>query len=369
MFVAEQPGEAPRQGAAGFHMIRSVSIRNFRCYKFQELRGCSRLNVIVGDNGSGKTSLLESIFLPLSTGSEVAMRLRQQRGLDGMLGGTARRIEEAVWGDLFHDYNLNLPISLAISGDGPENRSLEISKGVGEVMLPFPGSAGASEPVSSAPVVFTWTDAKGGKHPVVPRFAATGVTLPDTGEDMPDFYFFPATQIVGSVENASRFSELSKANQHRRFVKTFTKEYPWIKDLNVEVHAGSPTLFATLLDSKRKIPVANVSTGINRVISFMLAVAVRPRSIVLIDEIENGVYYTHFEAAWITLLSLARQYETQLFISTHSRECLEALAVAAGNHTSDIAIWRTERAGEEYKVIRFDGETFKAGIEYGQEVR
>ena len=225
------------------------------------------------------------------------------------------------------------------------------------------------EPVSSSPVIFIWKDAKGVSHTVTPKFSAAGISLPDTGEDMPDFYYFAATVMVGSIENAGRFSELSKANRHKQFVQTFTKEYPWIRDLNVEVHAGSPAVFATLKGSNRKIPVANISTGINRALGFMLAIALRPRAIVLIDEIENGIHYAHLAAIWRSILSLAREYETQLFISTHSRECLEALLEASGGEVNDLEIWRTEREGTKHTIRRFRGKDFQAGIEGGEEIR
>jgi predicted ATP-dependent endonuclease of OLD family len=85
--------------------------------------------------------------------------------------------------------------------------------------------------------------------------------------------------------------------------------------------------------------------------------------------VEGGIYYTHLPAIWRAILSLAQENETQLFVSTHSRECLEALVEATKGDVGDIQIWRTERNGGEHKVRRFDGEDFKAGIEYGEEIR
>ena len=105
-------------------MIRTISVENFRCYRSLKIDKCERLNVIVGDNGSGKTALLEAMFLALAASTEVAVRLRQQRGMDGTFGGTTRRIEQALWGDFFHDYDSANPIKIALAGDGQDNRSL-----------------------------------------------------------------------------------------------------------------------------------------------------------------------------------------------------------------------------------------------------
>jgi hypothetical protein len=58
-----------------------------------------------------------------------------------------------------------------------------------------------------------------------------------------------------------------------------------------------------------------------------------------------------------------------MFVSTHSKECLIALADAAGDNADDIVLWRTERNDSDYSVKRFAGKYFVAGIEYGEEIR
>ena len=241
--------------------------------------------------------------------------------------------------------------------------------GGGEATLPA-SSKDLSQLVSPAPVAFTWTDSNGQKHRVTPSVSTTGgITLPETGEDLPNFYFIPAGNTLGSVENASRFSELSKANRHRRFVDVFVSEYGWIEDLDVEVHAGAPAIFATIKGTGRKIPLANVSAGINRMMAIMLTISSARRPVVLVDEIETGIFHTHLPAMWHTLLALLDEYDGQLFVSTHSQECLSALVAVAPDRTRDIVLLRTERGADTATVKPFSGKTLIAGLEYGEEVR
>jgi AAA15 family ATPase/GTPase len=63
-------------------MINDVDIQNYKCFERLTINGCRRINVIVGDNGSGKTSLLEAMFLALGGTTELVIRFRQNRGLD-----------------------------------------------------------------------------------------------------------------------------------------------------------------------------------------------------------------------------------------------------------------------------------------------
>jgi AAA15 family ATPase/GTPase len=48
---------------AGYLMATSIDIRNFRCFDHVAANDCRRINILVGENGSGKTALLESIIL------------------------------------------------------------------------------------------------------------------------------------------------------------------------------------------------------------------------------------------------------------------------------------------------------------------
>ena len=44
-------------------MLKSVKIENFRGFKSFELQQLGRINLLVGENNSGKTSILEAVQL------------------------------------------------------------------------------------------------------------------------------------------------------------------------------------------------------------------------------------------------------------------------------------------------------------------
>jgi AAA ATPase-like protein len=77
----------PAHCPTGYQMIKSAEIRNFRCFDFVKLTDCRTLNVVVGPNASGKTAILESLFLALGVSPEIALRLRTWRGFEGQMGG------------------------------------------------------------------------------------------------------------------------------------------------------------------------------------------------------------------------------------------------------------------------------------------
>jgi len=60
-------------GASEYQMISSLEIQGYRGFERFELSGLGRVNLLVGTNNSGKTSILESIFLLMSAGDPASL--------------------------------------------------------------------------------------------------------------------------------------------------------------------------------------------------------------------------------------------------------------------------------------------------------
>jgi hypothetical protein len=361
--------DPPSTSIHEYEMIRTVDIENFRCFEQMRIGGCRRINVIVGDNSSGKTILLEAMFVCLGVSPEIGLRYRQQRGIDPSFSGSPQAIQEAIWKDLFFRGQWQKEIRVVLSGDGPEARSVKIHRGQSQLTIPLDASASKQE-TRTAPIIFDWTDFEGKHHVSVPTLDARGFQVAGGDEDLPNFFYFAANQTIGSGENAGRFSEMRRAGRGQAFVKLLTKEYPWITDLDIEVLAGAPVIFAKMRNSEEMRPLAYVSGGINRMVGILLAMASRDQSVVLVDELEDGVFHTHHVSLWRALLSIARSYDGQIFATTHSYEWLKALMDAARDQVDDIALWRLELGDDKRPVLfQFDGSMLKDAIKHGAEAR
>jgi AAA15 family ATPase/GTPase len=87
------------------------------------------------------------------------------------------------------------------------------------------------------------------------------------------------------------------------------------------------------------------------------------------DEFENGLYYRNLEAIWKSIVEFSSVKNTQLFITTHSLECLRAMLPEISEAPEDFCLLRAERENGESHMKVFDGEHFEAALEENIEIR
>jgi predicted ATPase len=108
-------------------MIESIEIQNFRCFRKLKLDGLGKINIVVGGNSSGKTSLLEAIFFSQMTNPEIVQRLRLWRGLGQSPEATMNRAGyESFWRDLFHGLSNNAAIDIRATGTIENTRHVRV---------------------------------------------------------------------------------------------------------------------------------------------------------------------------------------------------------------------------------------------------
>src|SRR5438552_8993230 len=97
-------------------MIDSIEIKNYRCFERLSLLGLRRFNVVVGRSASGKTALLEALFMASGASPELVLRTKTWRGLPGFGIVAQRTPYEELWRDLFYRFDQSKPLSIALKG-------------------------------------------------------------------------------------------------------------------------------------------------------------------------------------------------------------------------------------------------------------
>ena len=220
-----------------------------------------------------------------------------------------------------------------------------------------------------SPIEFKWKVQGFPDFVSAPRVEGGNLTFPSAPDSHVKWSFFAANRTAPNMEVANRFSHLSRSFRDEKFVRDFNQLYPSIKGLSVEVSAGSPMLFAKVEDLPEKIPLSLASGGMSKLAAILLAMPEMEGGLIMIDEIENGIYYKRLPMVWKALLEFSRVYNCQLFVSTHSGECIDAAATLAQETPEEFSVMRTVLEKGETQVRHFNGDRFGDAIEENIEIR
>ena len=113
--------------------------------------------------------------------------------------------------------------------------------------------------------------------------------------------------------------------------------------------------------------------GTKRLLALSLSFKRAQNGVMLVDEVENGLHYSILPEVWKTIDWLSREFNVQVFATTHSYECIKAAHAAsrANEFADDLAFVRLQRdrSGGIQCVPYDDAEAFDYAMEYGREVR
>jgi archaellum biogenesis ATPase FlaH len=371
-------------------MLADLEIKNFRCFEHVNLKGLTRVNVITGANGAGKSAFLEALLLGVRATADAVTLINQLRALPitftvAPFGGPmvlppeffpqARQSISGYAGHLFRTKK----------GDG-KHQTIQIgytdsNKVKYEASFSFsPSTAGQTQfPVLSPegtvqnPLMVERRKVIGGRDAPLEKFAMTvhpsGALQQTAGAN----HLGPTTFIIGSttaysdVENVIWFSRLKETKSETKLVSFLKEQFPFLNDIQILSPDGTPSLYAIMADSSvRRLTL--ISAGLTKIITMLLACANNRGGVILIDELENGIFYEKYEHVWRILYEFALDTENQIFISTHSDECLRALPPVM-EKASDFCQLRMERRNGDCSVRQITGTAMKAALHGHNEVR
>jgi hypothetical protein len=349
-------------------MINSLEIKNFRCFKNLKLGGLKRFNVIVGGSGTGKTALIESIFLAGAANPEVYFRLRKWRGYGDSIRLTGSRDSyESLFADMFFDFDKTSGALIQFVDSVSGSRSVSISySGKDEYTLPLRGTAENVFVVD--PITFRWKTPTGNFESRVETKEGS-LKFSGSGHVHPVWILSAAT---GPESYAQHFSDLSKRRASQPVIDKVKEQFPFVRDMSLESLVGELMLYADVDYLDAKLPVTLLSAGINKYLSILISIASNPGGVLLIDEFENGFYYKNLEAFLRSIYLFAEEQKVQIIASTHSYELLQALGRVMADEEgreNQFTLLRTERTGHETSIERIDGSAYRAAVEQGFEIR
>jgi predicted ATPase len=110
---------------------------------------------------------------------------------------------------------------------------------------------------------------------------------------------------------------------------------PGVEGLNLvstPASEGERDLIVNVAGIDEPLPLHSLGNGMWRILGIALAQVNAKDGILLIDEFENGLYYSVQPDLWRFIFRMARSLNVQVFATTHSWDSIEAFQRAAGEY-------------------------------------
>lgn len=373
-------------------MLSRLEIHNLRGVRSLKLDDVGLVNIIVGPNNAGKTTVLEAIRLIVS-GDPAALRRRSR----SMVERRVRSLKEqflyaflenqagnvisvsGTLNDLDFDATIKIqsarsrseqPVLLEDPEVDPVDDVIDSLLQHGEELVVKVVQKAPSRTAGQPTVIITVPLADSGR-PVDwhGKRKFSGGAFPD----------LPRTVWLGTERNASwahasRYSTLVRLGLHERLVAVLRHFEPRLKALIVLTEPGSsaamrPVLEVDLGDLIR-LPLESLGDGFSSALSIISAIATTPAGLCLVDEIENGIYHDGQEDVWRAVYDMAKRGQTQVWATTHSLECIRAAYDAFREAGSEeLRVHRIERGETETTCTTLAWSDLTSAFKFGMEVR
>jgi hypothetical protein len=322
-------------------MFTRIELKDFRGFRELTLDGLQRVNLVVGKNNAGKTSLLEAIAIladPMSV-ADMATLFREEQG------AYSRRFYR--W--LIREAPGVRRAELAARAPGTSRQTA-----LGRSLLAAPSWSqvaqcrNVSHKTGVLADTFVWTTA--GQEPLLYRSLSGHHGNPDV--------------LVEAVARAVRQSD-----GEQRLESLLRSVDPRVRRVRVDVAEDGKALLVDL-GLGEMVPLTQAGQGLYRLTGVFAELLGGQPQVCFIDEVENGIHHSILPDIWAGIAEVAQRLGIQVFATTHSFECIEAAHEAFSKRSSyDFSVVQLFRLedGVQGRVLQRD--MIEAGIEGNIDLR
>ena len=367
-------------------MYSSFKIENFRLFDQLEVEPLARVNLVAGENNVGKTALLEALWL-------LSYPVAPRQALRHINRGVSPSSQTDFFADLFPQYQTDLTIKLQAEDktcngfktlsirrnhrpqqpvfDWSREPETDLEDGLAgldfsnELEFEFSDGTGAKTLTNA------WLDAdsvSGALRPVL-RYGGT----PKASLSPQCMFEYPRIR-ENARAFAARFGAAEREGSLPAIEKVVQLLVPQLKRLTMITDSrGAPAVYADI-GAKKLFPISVMGEGTKRLLALSLAFLSARDGVLLIDEAENGLHHKTLVDVWKNLDWLSREFNVQVFATTHSYECIVAAHAAFKQAEIDddfslMRLQRNRRTGQIESIAYDDKEALDYGIEYRLEIR
>ena len=305
--------------------FRDITIKNFRGIDDLEIKDFASINIFVGKNNVGKTSILEAIFL-LSGMSNLPLALQ----INGRRGVQTHQQEDGLR-YLFHNMSLDKQVSIKGHTERDEVRQLTISPKIKSIDTGIQGSSSSLTTKTEQAKTLVGLIAEYGIGDEL-KYHDELLTEKDPFEFKSGGEYEESIlcTFLSPVQRSNKSTQEEIDSLIKAKKKTDIVECLQLFDLRVRnLESSSLGIFIEVDDVRELLPLGMLGDGMSKylnIVASALVTKIGGSNVILLDEFENGLHYTAQRKLWSILCKIVKETGLQLFITTHSIEALRSLA-------------------------------------------
>ena len=306
--------------------FKFLKIKNYRKLQNVQVKYLSRINIFAGNNNYGKTSILESVYLLSQLNEPNALfELERYRGKfysEFQSLWLHRNLVNII--EIIGEFNGHLSeINISKDYDGPED--IDKSSFLSTVIID--ASVNGKDLDTSVHLY-------NNRSPVI-RYVKSQVLCKGA----------LTSPYRHNIDLLSRAHNYAVREKYINDIIGFIRENIDASIEKIEMVENNRFMVtSTKLDTA--IDITKYGEGLQRVFEIALLMGYNRNGILCIDEIDCALHKTLLVKFAIFIQKLSERFNVQLFLSTHSKECIDAFIEAKYNNSNITAYSLTEKEGQ-----------------------
>ena len=351
-------------------MLERLRIRNFRGFEDLRVDHLRRINLFAGQNNTGKSTLLEAIFLLGSAANpQLAVNTYVVRSSGVEISGR-ESIAETFWRPLF--FTLDTGGAISVSGQHSVIGDLDLTITLDRHITPeIPrkkaGGALTEAHVDERLLTFKYTDPKAGTLTGQARETTETVAFDRTGKEYNAFVAAMLKSGRGDIQqDAVNLGRLRKRKSGGLLLEALQVVDSRLQSIEDNASSGAPMIWVDI-GLRELLPLPVMGQGLTHMARLVLDATAVQNGVLLVDEIENGLHHTVLPDVWRAVRKTTEQFNVQVFATTHSFECVQAAHAALG--PDGFRLHRLETVGGTTRCITYDDDAIEGAVRHNLEVR
>jgi AAA15 family ATPase/GTPase len=373
-------------------LIRDLTIQGYRCFEDFSMDGLTRVNLLVGNNNTGKTSFLEAVYLLVnqpSTGT-IGKSLKEifenrsefSQQIEKIDHESEPFITRKYYVDrLFYSYSKDKIKALNILSTQDVNVTTRIvinhdTENLGLIYQDDKSSFLTDEnQIEDIVFIKIFVFSSQGKIDEVVE-TANKISIKDLNEKnnfchiIHSSLFFSHRQI--DFEKVAKiWDDIELTPKEDIVIEALKIILPDIERIGFSSSQTSNSVRLKIKGYQQPVPLSSMGYGMNRILNLAIALVSTEKGVLLVDEIETGLHYEAQLDMWRLVLKTAQDLDVQVFATTHSWDCIAAFKEAL-QELEDQSVAKLFRLDSKYgklRAVEYDAEEIRIAVNQGVEVR